>query len=477
MTDSSFQEISAQAVIAQSSKGAVRPKVANPKALELLDLEPIKTVWGWEGRTILERMPAESQAYQLGYDHDQAYVYIEPEFGVTYGVGSIQVGVDEATRQILSVQDGIITWKEGQAAVPLLRVDVSQLNEGFGLQTGEYQVGYTLKVDHPETPSLIPGYALVSVEDESLATSAVAIAGSGLNSQHVPLYAIDSLAGDRVWWPGNTVNVTDYFPGGWLAFEFYEGSVLKSLKVIADDEKNATASCVLYCSNDAILWEKVDEVRSKSSQWEFNTFDNNNKHSYWRLFFWGGNASVRDIRFTGQTYFPDTRTVGPVPIAEPYIDDLYEEIEGDHILLAHFTVTGGTISEVRDQRRFISRKYEPVTKWLTTFPDEQFQCLFDDVVNYSSKFLSPISGDYHFYEEMDDSICTGLGQLTIGSEEATGFIAFPDIVEIVSQGQDIGLTAIGINLVRSPTTEGGLATKASTDETLQLPWGIDNGIY
>jgi len=510
MTNSSLQEISAPVVTASAAKGTVRPKVANPRALELLNLEPIKTVWGWQGRTILERMPAESQAYQIGYDEDQAFVYIEPKFGVTYGAGSVQVGFDEATRQILAVQDGLITWKEGQVGVPLFRVDISELNEGLGLQTGEYQVGYTLRVDHPEDTSPVPGYSLVKVEDESLASSAVIVAASGGSSQHLSSYALESTAVDQVWWPGNTTDVRDYFPGGWFVFDFQEASVLNALRVIADDGEEATASCALYYSDDAILWKKTDEVRPVSNQWKFKALGDN-KHRYWRLFFWGGNASVRDIRFTGQTYYPDARTVGPVPIAEPYIDDLYGEIEGDHILLAHFTVAGGVISEVRDQRRFINRKYEPVSKWLTTFPDEQIQCLFDDVQNYSSKFLSPVSGDYHFYEEMDDSICTGLGQLTLGSEEDVKAIVFPDVVEIVSQetleversledsqGQNmssdpdddiliatglpssykgVGVKATGVNLVLPPTTDGGLATKVSTDETFQLPWSVDDGIY
>jgi len=512
MTNSSLQEISAPVVTTPASKGAVKPKVANPKALELLNLEPIKTVWGWQGRTILERMPAESQGYQIGYDEDQAYVYIEPQYGVTYGAGSIQVGFDEATRQTLSIQDGIITWKEGQAGVPLFRVDISRLNEGLGLQTGEYQVGYTLRVDYPENPSPIPGYSLVSVEDESLASSAVIIAASGGSAQHLSSYAIESTAAAQTWWPGNTTDVDDYFPGGWFVFDFQEVSVLNSLRVLAGDEEEATASCALYFSDDAILWKKTDEVRPVNNQWKFNALGDN-RHRYWRLFFWGGNASVRDIRFTGQTYYPDSRTVGPVTIAEPYIDDLYEEVEGDHILLAHFTVAGGVISEVRDQRRFINRKYEPVSEWLTTFPDEQIRCLFDDVQNYSNKFLSPVTGDYHFYEEMDDSLCTGLGQLTLGTEEDVGKIIFPDVVEIVSQetvfveatldvAQDqplstdpstsseeilaeglvssykgIGVRATGINLVLPPTTDGGLATKVSTDETFQLPWSVDDGIY
>ena len=75
MTSSSLQESSQPVVAKPNSRGLVRPKVATPEALALLGVSPQKTVWGWEQRTILNRLPAESQAYQLGYYDDQAYVY------------------------------------------------------------------------------------------------------------------------------------------------------------------------------------------------------------------------------------------------------------------------------------------------------------------------------------------------------------------------------------------------------------------
>ena len=137
----------------------------------------------------------------------------------------------------------------------------------------------------------------------------------------------------------------------------------------------------------------------------------------------------------------------------------------------------GVISDVRDQRSFINRKYEPVAEWLTTFPDEQLTCLFDDVQNYSTKFLSPPTADFHFYYEMDDSICDGLGELTIGEEEDAPEVVFPDVVEIVSTGSQAGTTSSAVSLVLAPTEDHGLATKVSTDETFDIPFICDDGIY
>ncbi len=479
MTNSSLQETSTPIVATPNSRGVVQPKVATPEALQLLNLEPLKTVWGWEGRTVLERLPAESQAYQLGYDKDQAYVYIEPQFGLGYGPGSIEVGYDTATQKVLSIEDGLITWKKGQAGVQLLQVDISTLNEGLGLQDGEYQTGYTLRVDYASSDSLIPGYSEVSVTDESLAKAALVVAASGQSGDHRKSFALESTAVNETWWPGKTTAVNEYYPGAWLVLDFLQPAVASAFKVVGDKNIQNTASCTLYYSDDAIVWNKSVEVRPIDNDWLFEVFGDTT-HRYWKLFFWGGDAAVSDIRYTGNAYYPDNRTVGPVPIAEPYIDDLYEEIVGDFILLAHFTVVNGIISEVRDQRSFINRKYEPVAEWLTTFPDEQIRCLFDDVQNYSAKFLSPPTADFHFYNEMDDSICDGLGELTIGNEEEEAVIVFPDVVEITTatgSGVIAGLTAPEVNLVLAPTTDGGLATKVSTDDTFDIPFTCDDGIY
>ena len=81
MTSSNLQDIAQPVATTPGANGIVTPKVATEEALKSLNLEPIKTVWGWERRTILERLPAISETYQIGYDDDQAYVYIEPQFG------------------------------------------------------------------------------------------------------------------------------------------------------------------------------------------------------------------------------------------------------------------------------------------------------------------------------------------------------------------------------------------------------------
>ena len=51
MTNSSLKETTQPVTTTPNSKGIVKTRVATKEALELLDLSPIKTVWGWDGRT------------------------------------------------------------------------------------------------------------------------------------------------------------------------------------------------------------------------------------------------------------------------------------------------------------------------------------------------------------------------------------------------------------------------------------------
>lgn len=514
MTSSSLQESSQPVVVKSNSTGLVRPKVATPEALELLGVKPRKTVWGWQQRTILSRLPAESETYQIGYEDDLAYVYEDPAPGGDVN-DALVVTYDVNDPQTLICGNGIITWKYGQATAERLAIDISALNEGEGLQTGEYQFGYTLRLDYPSSPSPIPGYSLQRVENASLGTAAIAFAVDGASEYHDDYFAVSDSSG--AWWPGETTSAGPYELGSWYAIDFREAVNCERFTLIADPNEPPSASCAVYQSDDAIIWYKSNEVRPTNGEWNLDVRDSKAAR-YWRFFFYDGSASVLDFRYTGEAYFPDLRTVGPVTIAEPYLDDLYEEVEGDFIILAQVTVINGNITNIGDLRRFIGRKYEPVASWLTTFPDEQLTCLFDDVEHYATKYLSPPTADFHFYTELDDSICHGLGEFTLADEEDAPSIFFPSEVEIVDQASRfpidpilevsnkkfgdqgplatdpdeleiqtegvttnpgvVGIFADGIDLVKSAVEPSDLSTMGDTLNTIvNLPYSADDGLY
>ena len=509
MTSSSLQETSQPVVVKPNNSGLARPKVATPEALKLLGVEPVKTVWGWQQRTILNRLPAEAEGYQVGYDDDQAYVFQDPAPGGDID-DALVVTYDVNDPRTLICGNGVITWQHGQAQAQRLTIDTSTLNGGVGLQTGEYQFGYTLRLDYPSTPSPVPGYTLQRVENDSLGTAALAFDVSNASEYHDDYFAVSDTS--AAWWPGETTAAGAYNPGSWYALDFREAVACERFKLIADPNQLPSAACAVYQSDDAIIWYKSDEVRPNNGEWNLDVRGSKSAR-YWRFFFYDGSASIQDFRYTGEAYFPDLRTVGPVTIAEPYLDDLYNEVEGGFCVLAQITVINGIITQIGDLRRFIGRKYEPVASWLTTFPDEQLTCLFDDVEHYATKYLSPPTADFHFYTELDDSICHGLGEFTLADEEDAPRIYFPKEVEISTEffvpiidptlevdifeplvtdpdQSDIetqnvivgpgvvGLSADGINFVENPDTPGGLSNKGYTTTTIvDHIYSVDDGSY
>jgi len=510
---STAPELTTPIVTKTSSSGVVRPKVASPKALKVLNLSPVETVWGTKDRTVLKRLPSESEAYHKGYDGDQNYVYIDPALNSALGPGSLDVHYSIDNPSSIIVESGSITWVHGQAEVERLEIDLSQLENGLGLQDGEFQIGYTLKFDYPTSDSVVPGYSIARVKDAELYDAAIYVGSSRATSYHDDYFAISNIESNESWWPGRTTSAGSYDQGSWYTIDFRAPVVAEKFELLDDPNETSTATAAVYFSDDAIVWYKSNEVKLLDESWSLDV-RGAGAHRYWKFFFWDGTASLSQIKYTGEAYFPDLRTVGPITIAEPYIDDLYEDITGTHITLAHFTIIGGNIAEVRDQRQVTYTKYEPVSEWLTTFQDEQLNFLFEDVELYSQKYLAPLTADYHTYYEMDDTVRFGLGELTIGSIFDENGINFPEEVEIKERGglriinptlevdfssplntdplatsqtlesegtligdDIVGIKADGINLVSSALIESDLVTKGDTDEIFSQPWNLDDGFY
>ena len=493
----------------EGTDGIVRPRIGNEEALKTLKLEPYKTVWGWDhGRPILNRLPEVSQTYQIAYERDQAYVFVE-RYASAVGPNTLQPGVSSGV--VLVMEAGTITWQKGQAGVERIEIDTTQLDGGLGLQDGEYQIGYQLDFDFPSRPSPVPGYSRIRVTGELLDTAAVGFEVSGATKKYEGYLALSDGSVGRSWWPNSSGYAGEYEDGSWLVLDFQEAVPVNAFQVNADPNTTPGATLALYASTDGILWEIQSEVKpTDGGGWNIE-FCDRTTYRYWRFFFYGGDASISAIYYDGEAYYPDERVTGPVTIATPYIDSLYEEIEGDYLLVATFTVSGGVISRLTDQRRTTDRRYEPVSDWLTTFGDEQLRCQFNNVVNYAERYLAPPTADYHLYEEMDDSLCTGPGEVTLGTPKIPSVI-LPDVLEIIQNAKvgeitkahmlidpgsetleidppvgvaldaetilvPVGVAVDQIELVKDPEIESDLANKGYTYEILTSSWSLDNGLY
>ena len=150
------------------STGRVRPKVVAEEVLEVLEQKPVPTVWKLsDGRPILDRLPAVEERYQKGYEADQAYVYLDPKRKNYIGEGSMEPTVYGKNPALITIQNGTATSRFGQVKTPYSEFNVATYSR-FGLQNGQFKLGFVLTEEQEEFDSPIPGYALANVANSSL---------------------------------------------------------------------------------------------------------------------------------------------------------------------------------------------------------------------------------------------------------------------------------------------------------------------
>jgi hypothetical protein len=168
--------------------------------------------------------------------------------------------------------------------------------------------------------------------------------------------------------------------------------------------------------------------------------------------------------------------VGPVSIAELFLEPAYDEIERPHIVLALLNVSNFRIVEIEDKRSTTAIKYEPVARWLTDFQDLSLRSFFTSIEEYSQRFMSPVSGAKEFYDELLRS------DVTISEDVFTPKIVFPEIIE-QTESEFVGgvqvlknnITPSRVILLEDPKDSSDLATAVYAAQTL-IP-SLDNGQY
>ena len=466
----SKQELNSPAVTRLFSNGRVRPKVATEEVLEALSQKPIPTVWGYgQGRPILDRLPAVEEQYQKGFEGDQNYVYLDPQFGKYEGPGSMQPKKSEVDPSVITVESGIATWKMGQLETPAGSFNVADYAR-YGLDDGTFKIGYVLSFEVPETDSVIPGHSLISVARASLSEAALVVAANRETESHEDYKAVSTAEVNGSWWPSLDRDTADYCSGTWLAVDFRAPVTPSRFELVADKQHFPTSEVAAFYSDDGAVWTQAAQTFPVGESWDLDvSAHSDTPHQYWRFWFWDGSASISNIAYTGSAYYPDQRLTRPVQQATLHVENLYDDSPENFLLVAQFKVKQREIVSVADYRIFTSRKYEPVSDWLTTFQDIGLRGLFSVVENYSSQFMNPISADYHIYREMDDTIWFGEGQISVGGVADTY-----DPADIVDAVNDLGPEQIICLL--DPTDDSDHSTKVYTD-TLFSEIKIDNGIY
>lgn len=468
------QLVTSPIAVKQAVEGQQKSSVYSEEALKALNIRPVKTVWGWDHlRPIYNRLPAIEEGYQIGYTEDQPRVYIDPSKNRAIGVSTMEVTRDERNFGTLHVESGTITWKEGYIDTEPLTIDTNALNQGFGLPVGFYQLVYRIVPKSEVETSPIPGHYLVEVDGEGLADAYLEFASSTQVAPYYDYYAIDEVQTTKAWRPALDGSTGGYSEGTSYSLDF--GAPVRTKELVVKGESSAltTAKGALYVSDDGIKWDLQLQTESSFGQWEFDISKWYNR--YVRAFFWDGRASIDNFKFTGSAYFKDRRVSEDQSIAIPIVQDLYEAIEGDHLMLATFEIRNvGSIVNLADRRQVSYHKHQPVSAWLTQFQDDSLRCLFDDITKYDELYMAPATSARHMYEELTDNTCFGLGELDLGEKFGFSRLELPKVLE-AQDNSDIAPKAV--DLLGEPTEDSSLTNRAYANYQLYESWSLDNGNY
>jgi hypothetical protein len=451
--------------------GFARISVIDEKASDILNLNPVDTVWGRSGgRPIYDRLPGVSQAYRKEYEGEinTGFVYIEPQYGNYSGPGSLETGALQDDPRVLIVYNGTITWTNGQIPTSTLAINLETVVDG-GIQDGNYQVGYYLDKNVPASVGNFP-YAISSF---FLSGSSTIYATNRAAKDHRLDYAI-SEESNEYWMPSEYGEAGTYEDGSWISFDFTETVTASIFEFKAPTIALATARCALYRSNDAISWQLADSVTPRNGVWTLNNSEG--KARYYRALFWSGKVAISEVRYSGEALFPNRRPTGPISSAEIFLEGEFDQIDRPHILLSIITVSDYRVTGIRDVRAFTTVKYEPVASWLTDFQDGVLRKLITDISSYADLYLAPTTGATNFYDSLLEA------GVTLESDTSAPTIEFPTEIELnhltFVNGQEVStsiVSPVGIYLLGEPTDPSDLTSKAYSD--LSLIPTLDDGKY
>ena len=412
-----------------SSTGVVgiSPQLAttvNPQRVKLLSeqykqakgLRAQPTEWNPIGRPIYGRLPAASEQYQLDFFEEggKGYVLI-PRGNDQFGPGSLYVNQSE-NRDVLLIEDGVIVWEEGTTPIYKTFVDFREV----GVDDGRYLICYQLIYDDaPEPlPFQVEDYCLAGLDFNVNDSSSDNFRRSDDVADPWPFPGINlfAQASDGLNWqnfidlvnrtPGTQAGVKPGMPDyeqpvtSWVEWESVLPWKLDTIKIRTDAVENVPACSLSVASLDSDeSWELVQQQEAKRDgtgfYWEFQTDLVPQKK--WRLD-WGFNVrtSATQLTVSGLLYIA-TKPTAPRPRAQLaiYPTNLVPEDESlcrlAIVSVDNYQIPYRPNGELfkDDIREIINRDYEPIADWLTQYWDEQLVSLWEDVKEFTPRFMAP----------------------------------------------------------------------------------------
>jgi hypothetical protein len=346
-------------------------KQYSPRALELLGLTPIDSVWAEGNRPIYDRLPAISEGYKKSFEfgqHGKVMEGCEPLFDVQTGR--------------MKIRRGSISWYEGSTAFPEYNIDIPKTSGRWVI------IGELVKN--------VQGVTLESIPFNwgSLLGYDVGYIGDGYVKNPTQFAFLDD---DRRWLPSSD-GVSDYH---YLGVSFEHGAELTGVRLYGEGD-------ALMCLNPDEMSVTRTDVPDGEGYWEIN-FEDTAVRNELKVYFHSGSASVRYFVIEGRVYIP--RRNWSSGISEHTVGlGLYDlsalaDEEKRMCPFCSFQVgRDGVVRDFRDTRVFTPEGNEPVAMWITEGIDHNLMDLFSDVKDYKVKWMDSRTSAYHLYEREVTSV-------------------------------------------------------------------------
>lgn len=339
------------------------------RALEILNRNPIPSVWGRGEKPIYDRLPAISEGYKKSRDFGQEGMVVE----------GCQPLYDRETGGI-TVKSGSLSWREGSTFLPEYLLEIP-------LKSGRWFVAAEIVLDE-ENVNLQSKY----YNWESVLGDPIEYISTGY-VKNPSEFAFMVEEEGRYWLPSES-GLADW---EYLGVNFGSGGAeLTGVRA--------------YGSGTALitLGEGEISVPNKEGLWEIN-FQDNEPREEMRLYFHSGDAKVEKVLIEGVAYYPkrvlgtgiSEYTLGLSVYQLGVLSDPTKRL----CPIASLTVEkDGNITNFRDIRKFTPVTNEPVAEWITEAFDFHLLEMFSDVKEYREKWMDSLSACKHLYEREITSV-------------------------------------------------------------------------
>lgn len=401
---------------------------------------PQPTEWIKGGRPIYDRLPAASERYKVDFSYEKgnAYTYIPSGEGYT-GTTSMSVNVSE-DKKYLIINGGYIVWEFGTIEADPVIIDIEAVEMG----SANYLIAYQMYYDDS------PQEYQFEVSDFNLSGYKMNILSStdGIRGwRYTPQYAF--INDNTRYWSNYDSLYGIEPPEPFIAWQLPLPCSLSKIVLRCPANTSYTGTASLYyvsCQNSTTdfceyselsgNWgETVEVSRDDDGQYYEFTIDSPISARGWAVIWSDPHISISNITVSGVVTLskkPASMTTNYALVAYPknstpssFTNSLGEEVPVVLCKLAYVDIDSNfQATALQDIREVVTSSYEPVAEWLTRPWDNNLISLFNNLSNYNTNWMSPVSCMNQEYDNLrnydinlQSSVCEGLKVSFISGED------------------------------------------------------------